>query len=332
MNFYIDPYILTIDKNSITENQLEVFIENLIDWKKIIDMNWGSVFKPTESFKILFENGLYPLIDDIKELIDKFHIDYIQPEEIDKIINVVLTKLPTIEESISIEDLLFENDFNLVTNRAEDFSYLLKKIAIFIQLDCCLNNKQPSKQIILSKDISGNLINFETIITLIDSINDISTPYEISVNLSSFENFQSFCSISNPTNIWKYGHSAFCFQMALNIKLFQITKNPIYLNTKNFSFIQSFHDSVQQLGFKNETVKIEMLLRTLTEDILQTNMQATHELRVGKGANSKQVTNEEYSAWRRDIDYEYHLHYWKKNQLITFANVVKHNNFKITKN
>ena len=56
MNFYIDPYILTIDKDSITENQLEIFIENLIDWKKIIDLNWGSVFKPAESFEILFEN------------------------------------------------------------------------------------------------------------------------------------------------------------------------------------------------------------------------------------------------------------------------------------
>ena len=74
MNFYIDPYILTIDKDSITENQLEIFIENLIDWKKIIDLNWGNVFKPAESFEILFENELYPLIDTIKELINKFNI------------------------------------------------------------------------------------------------------------------------------------------------------------------------------------------------------------------------------------------------------------------
>lgn len=330
MNFYIDPYILTIDKDSITENQLEIFIENLIDWKKIIDLNWGSVFTPAESFQILFDNGLYPLINTIKELINKFNIEYIQPEEIDKIINIILSKLPTIEESSQIEDLLF-NDIDLKLNRPEGFTYLLKKIATHIQLDCYINEKEPSKQIILSRELDNHELTFDTIITLIDSKKEIIIPYQISVNISCFDNFKSFCSITNPSNVWEYGHSQFCLQMALCIKLFQITQDEKYLFQQKISFMDSFHESVKRLGFKHETSKIDMLLRTLTEDILQTNMQATHELRSGRGANCKQVSCNDYSAWRRDVDYEYHLHYWKKKESIVFANVVNHNNFKITK-
>jgi hypothetical protein len=330
MNFYIDPYILTIDKDSITENQLEIFIENLIDWKKIIDLNWGNVFKPAESFEILFENELYPLIDTIKELINKFNIEYIQPEEIDKIINIILSKLPTIEESSQIDDILFD-DIDLELNRIEGFTYLLKKIATHIQLDCFINQKEPSKQIILSKELSNHELTFDTIITLIDSKKEIITPYQISVNLSCFENFKSFCSITNASNVWKYGHSQFCLQMALCIKLFQITQDEKYLFEQKFSFMDSFHESAKRLGFKHEISKIDMLLRTLTEDILHMNMQATHELRAGRGANNPQVSHNDYSAWRRDVDYEYHLHYWKRMESIVFANVVNHNNFKITK-
>lgn len=330
MNFYIDPYILTLDKNTITEQQLETFIENLIDWKKIIDLNWGTVFKPAESFEILFRNNLYPLINIIKELIDKFHIEYIQPEEIDKIINLILIKLPTIEETSQVKDLLFD-DIDLGLNRIEDFSYLLKKIAIHVQLHCLINEKEPYKQVILSKELNRNELSFKTKITLIDSPKEISTPYEISINLSSFENFIAFCSITNPVNIWKYGHSEFCLEMALSIKLFQATHDQKFLFSTNFTLMESFYESVNQLGFKHEALKVRMLLRTLTEDILQTNMASTHELRANRGGNSPQITHQDFSAWRRDIDYEYHLHYWKKGESIIFADVVIHNNFRITK-
>lgn len=334
MNFYIDPYILAVEKELISKEQLEEFIENLLDWNKLIDLNWGEVYKPIESFELLFKHNLYPLVDKVKELIDKFNIDYIQPEEIDKIINAILTKLPSIEESFNINDLLFTDDIiDLKINRQEDFLYLLKKIAIIIQLDCIINHKEASKQIILSKELKTNQLTFNTVITLIESNHKITTPYNINVNISNAENFNSFCSISNPLNIWKYGHSSFCSKMALNIKLFQSTNNTKYLdynNKSSFRFLDSFHNSVVNLGFKNEFKKIEMLLRTLTEDILQINMNSTHELRKSKSGNSDQKTCGDYSAWRRDIDYEYHLHYWKKGDFIVFADVVNHNNFKIT--
>jgi hypothetical protein len=68
MNFYLDPYILAIDDDNISQESLEKFIDNLIDWKRLIDLNWGRVFKPSESFDLLFKHNLYPLVDKIKEL------------------------------------------------------------------------------------------------------------------------------------------------------------------------------------------------------------------------------------------------------------------------
>lgn len=126
MNFFIDPYIFAFDKDNFTKDQLEEFIDNLIDWKKLIDLNWGRVYKPAETFDILFKHKLYPLIDGLKELVDKYNIDYIQPEEIDKIVNSVLNKLPTIEDFSEINDILIDNDnLTISENRNEDFIYTL---------------------------------------------------------------------------------------------------------------------------------------------------------------------------------------------------------------
>lgn len=110
MNFYIDPYIFALDKDSITKEQIELLIEKIIDWKKLIDSNWSKVYKLTETFDILFSNNLFPLVNNIKEIILKHNIEYIQPKEVDKILNSLLIKLLTIEDHTKISDLLIEDD------------------------------------------------------------------------------------------------------------------------------------------------------------------------------------------------------------------------------
>jgi hypothetical protein len=335
MNFYIDPYILAIEEESITKEQLEDFIDNLIDWKKLIDMHWGRVYKPTESFDLLFKHNLYPLVDKVKELTEKYHIDYIQPEEIDKIVNSILNKIPTIEDTACIHDILIESDSaNIQGARNQDFIYLLKKLTIILKLDCVLNKKEPSGQVLLSKELEGNTFKYEATLSLIDSKFDIAVPCGVSIEFSYFENFKSFCSHIEPTIVWLNAQSDLCIKMSIFIKILQTDANMDYVfqdTEPNFILHNAFFDSMRKLGFHHEEKKMDMLLRALHEEILQINMKDTHEIRVSKGGSSKQLTHNGYDAWRRDIDYEYHLHYWKKGEKLVFTDVVPHNIVKITK-
>lgn len=59
-------------------------------------------------------------------------------------------------------------------------------------------------------------------------------------------------------------------------------------------------------------------IRAITEEILHINMKDIHELREKKGGNSNQLKNNDHSVWRRDLDYEYHLHYWRKGDQLIF--------------
>jgi len=335
MNFFIDPYIFALDKNTLTKEQLEEFIDNLIDWKKLIDLNWGLVYRPADTFEILFKHKLYPLVDGLKELVDKFNIDYIQPEEIDKIVNSVLNKLPTIEDYSEINDILIDNDnLDITGNRNEDFVYILKKLVSILKIDCAINKKRESGQIILSKELNGPLIKFDAVISIVDAIHSIDLPIALNIEFYHFINFKDFCSKIEPAIIWINAQNDLCIRMAIYIKIFQHDESIDYINhdnSPNFVLHDTFFKSMRNLNFHTDEIKIDSLLRALFEEILHLNMKDTHELREGKSGGDKQIEYCDFKGWRRNIGYDYHLHYWKKGNNLIFTDVVPHNNYAISK-
>jgi hypothetical protein len=59
---------------------------------------------------------------------------------------------------------------------------------------------------------------------------------------------------------------------------------------------------------------------------------ATHALRTGAGANTGQRSRGPDLAWRRDVTYDHHLHYWQRGDdgSKELSCVVTHNCFDIT--
>jgi len=73
-------------------------------------------------------------------------------------------------------------------------------------------------------------------------------------------------------------------------------------------------------------------LRAASEAIDRQNMPAVHALRTGPGGNDPQRIrrHDNAKAWRRDVDREYHLHYWEtEDGTIEFASIGVHNDFTI---
>jgi hypothetical protein len=68
----------------------------------------------------------------------------------------------------------------------------------------------------------------------------------------------------------------------------------------------------------------------VAEAVDQLNLADTHALRKSGAARAAQVTRGKDTAWRRDIDHEFHLHYWESEDGgIELASVVPHNCFDI---
>ena len=90
---------------------------------------------------------------------------------------------------------------------------------------------------------------------------------------------------------------------------------------------------LERLTFKPELAK--SLLRAIVETLEGINMNATHRLRTGKsgGSPNRKRGKDDAEAWRRDIDRDHHLHYWKGNNCLELACVsYPHDNFDIPEN
>ena len=72
------------------------------------------------------------------------------------------------------------------------------------------------------------------------------------------------------------------------------------------------------------------MLRAIVETLERTQMTDTHALRTGLGGGDPARMRGDDRAMRRDIDRQYHLHYWQcADGTVELASVVVHNDFSI---
>lgn len=91
-----------------------------------------------------------------------------------------------------------------------------------------------------------------------------------------------------------------------------------------------FLEMAAEKGFLREEVKARRLLRACVDVLTGVRMGQCHHLRTGPSGAAPVVKRADGAeAWRKDIDHEYHLHYWKRGDAVEFAAVVTHNDFSI---
>ena len=90
-----------------------------------------------------------------------------------------------------------------------------------------------------------------------------------------------------------------------------------------------FVRSSEALGFTRSPTLARKLMRAAAETILGENNSAVHGLRTGPGGGVAQRTQGGRKAWRRDIDYTHHIHYWDGASGPELAVVVPHDDFSI---
>jgi hypothetical protein len=95
-----------------------------------------------------------------------------------------------------------------------------------------------------------------------------------------------------------------------------------------FRLAPDFRDSVEALRALRNPTMARKVLRAAAQAVDHQDMGATHELREGQGPNEPQQTRGRDAAWRRDIDDEYHLHYWECGDgAVELACIGPHNSY-----
>jgi hypothetical protein len=347
-NLYIDPFLLACPQSDAGIEEFENYILSLTSWgeeiEKIKDANFANIYISAKTSEILaIENG-YPEWDKLERTIVNLELQkIIQPRDIFVLIEGLM-KLPCIEDNLKLNEILLNNvECNPschIDTRTSLFVEHYHRLAILICLLCEFESLEDKTQILITRHSEEN----STIITVKGEIVDcefceapqvFKLPHTISGCLNSCVNPNSLYLFIDALKVWLTADCEKFYKQAITIYVYrencQLENPKSKSKLSSWSFGHRFLKTAKNLNFLDDEIKIKILLRACAETILEENLSATHWLRTGKGANNpqKKRKKDKAGAWRRDIDREYHLHYWQTSSGPEFASVVVHNDMSI---
>jgi hypothetical protein len=340
---FVDPFVLACPSAEDGLTQFQEYVENLIEWVDLRNAGWIDLYVSRDAVKVLADADAYPPYQELDRTIKVLGIASIQCKDVIELINGILVKSRTIEDALCIDDLLFEN-YSVVPTisqfpRNDKFQYHIQLLTILIALQNQFVNSKVKQILITKKDSSytgittvraeiSEMLYERTVIP-----NEIKIPFSIEGHFYLCRCLHSFHLYLDPCSTWANAICERGLKKAMELYSYQNPPQPgPYINVledRNYTFGKGFIDSCKPHGFLNDFTKIQMLLRCCCEVIFGTNLRATHILRKSSGGGSAQLKRGNDAAWRRDIDHEYHLHYWTTINGYELAKVVNHNDFSI---
>ncbi|ASF40967.1 hypothetical protein CEH05_18115 [Halobacillus halophilus] len=326
----IDPLILALPNSSDSLEEFEEYVYRLLDVVEASEQNLKLITSKETSSLLAFELE-YPEWDPVKKLLNHFGLTgMIQPKDIVGSIEKIL-KSNTIENLLQIEDILYENvifsPVEISNNRKTPYLEELEKIALCI----LLAQEEGNNFIFVTKKLSQKTITVQGKIHEIESSDHSISKHEILTYKGDFLALSDVNRIYqdiDPITIWKNARSKEEYEYAVKIYTCQ------YTCTHNNSFKEwnlgnEFHINMRKYNFTHQESKINSLLRSIADAILDQNLHKVHSLRESRSGNSSQKTYKNKKALRRDIDQEFHLHYWVEGNHLEFAQLGVHNDMNI---
>lgn len=345
ISVFIDPYLLAHPKVSDQESEEDIskYVEELVAWRELKSANWARVFLSRSAAQTLIDTNTFPLWNNIKLAVAKLDPDKqtFQVKDILEVVNGLLSKLPFLEDELEILDVLFDGTSHLPNDHlngrhslfVEHYSLLLVLMCLYTRLSTI----PATRLFLITSHLSNPIdvwVNSEImLIEFQEPKRALELPIRVEEQFTALTYSSDLKLLIDPVYLWGAASTEEQFRKALDVYLAKRRQLSGLSQEEalDWSFGIEFIQTVRELGFGNlgHSSRIETLLRACSETILRQNMQDTHELRTGAGGNSPQRQRGNQGAWRRDIDYDYHLHYWSGEKRVEFAKVVIHNDMSI---
>ena len=336
-HLYLDPLLLACPRPSEGQEGFDSFLQGLLLLRDLRDSSWARLLISESTCDILFKTNCYPMRDDLHNVISIYGNNEIQVKDVIELVNGLLERAPTLEGYSGINEALFDglicSPAVELSNRNELFQEGFERLIFFAALVGNLNSIPANKQISIVRNIEAlpAIIDVQASLHDFDGDVNITLPYKVSGTCSICRNWDELHAFLNYEQLWVEANTNSASEHALKTNVWSVARIrgiPKQRQLK-WTFGSRFLESASSFGFLHDLTRVRMLLRACAETILQEDMRSTHALRTGRGANNTQVLRGTDKAWRRDIDHEFHIHYWETSDGIEFSCVVPHNDFDI---
>ena len=316
----IDAGVLAAPHLTSNASDVYQYVETLLDWKLLLDKPWVAIHMSERVPKILVEDGLYPLREQLKKLFNAHGIVEYDVNTVARIADQLLRITPSFETYYRVKDVLpeqLETDPDVI--RLTTYNGLQFDLARCILLIAILRKhcSQPlGGHSLILREAPRQVIQVRAQIHILeherDDIPTLPSPPEFfEGDVLACDNFQGLVECLDEAAILVGTSNNPGVELAIRIALFKDSivqgDAPDWNSVMNLHIGAKFRESCQQCCADKGNALPPKILRSIVETIRDRNLLAIHALRTDTGANASQRMRGADKALRRDIDREFHL-------------------------
>lgn len=341
----VDPTVLTPPSAPCVPDEVRRYVDTLREWSTWLREPWVELHISKRAGVVLAMDGLYPDRKLLSDLLASNGVTTYDSNTIMALVDRLIHNTPKLEQTYKFGEVLVEalETSPLLPELVPNSETLLdmKRCMLLMALmrSCCSQPLSGYSTLLRGGVTIGNEIEICGTIHEVEHSRDDLIPYPIAPNifrgkLHIIGGFRELVIGIDPTELWLRAANDGEKHLAVCISTFQTLLEqggtPELGDCAAFRFGPEFLQRVDELCTGPGRMLIPKLLFSMVETILSQNLRAIHSLRIKKGGDSAQRTRNGDKAWRRDIDDEYHLHYWEcTNHTIEFGWVGPEKDFRL---
>ena len=339
----IDAGILAVPHVGCTKNDAFQYVDTLLDWSKLLDEPWVAIYMSERAPEALIDEDLFPLRNHLRELFNKHRIVEYSVNDIATVAEKLLSLTPSFETYYRVKDVLSEHletdpdVIQLTTHNGlqSDLARCITLIAV-LRKHCfqplgghSLILREAPKQVV---KVRAQIYEFEH---ARDDIPTLPCPPEFfEGDVLVCDDFHGLIECLDESAILVGASDDLGIELAIRIALFKYAiaqgEAPDWSGVLVPTIGSKFRVLCQQVCADQGNSVLRKILRSIVEAVKGHNLPAAHALRTGSGGQDPQRMRGSDKAQRRDIDKEFHLHYWEcADGAVELASVVYHNDFSI---
>ena len=339
----IDAGILAAPASDSSADTVYTYIDMLLDWRQLLKEQWIAIYMSERASESLFYDGRYPLRDSLKPLFRTRGVMHADANTVATLVDYLLQITPSLEAFCRVEDVLAEElsaEPDVVRlSRSErvqsDFERCLTIIAILRQ-HC--GDLLRDHFLVLRDAPELNVTVQARILTIEherDDLDEVPTYPEIfRGDVLVCDDFRRLIQCLDASEVLANSTDNIGLETAVRIALYKSRLNrgeiPDWNDIGDLRIGHHFFRTVEETRGASSALPGK-ILRAIVETVDREDMAGTHEIRTGPHGNDPQLMRERdgAGAMRRDIDLDYHLHYWScSNGIVELASVnYPHDNY-----
>lgn len=339
----IDAGVLAAPPATCTISDIHKYVDTLLDWSRLLDEPWVAIYMSERASDALVKDNLYPLRDQLKQIFTAHGIVEYDVNTVARVVEQLLRITPSFETYYRVKDVLYEHletdpDVIRLTTHDGLQSDLARCITLIAILRKHCSQPLGGHSLIL-REVPKQIIQVRAQIhDLEHERDDIPTlpclPAFFEGDVLACDDFRGLIECLDEAAILVGASDNLGIELSIRVALFKHSiaqgELPDWGNVLIPSIGTEFRELCQQCCEDQGDSLPAKILRSVVETVRGQNLSAIHALRTGPGGNDPQRMRGSDKAQRRDIDREFHLHYWDcANGTIELASVVYHNDFSI---